>query len=354
MGLQLRTADLPAVPFPLPKMMPLVLVQASVQALVQAPSATSSGTAAATTANLAQPPAPPGSARGSYSTATAIRWLPEPAYGYNFQLKTDDGYAPLLCNLNGHWSTSHEKIVNGTPEHIQFFQRPGETNFTLRTTDWGNVLSYGHVVDATHADVFMVANPKGLPPITGNLLRWTISPKCDALGSSWCRFPTCPFKPPTRWPPWSPHPVPAPPAPPHPAPPPPPAPEKRITCGGGYGWSVSARAACPPPQWKPVWQMNLSTVTESAANISGFYDPVKASQWGVITMDWQDGAALWQDVLPGHTGEKVLIEQCKRIKAQGSGTRCMVYRQNELAVQWQQSSRAVMDQAHAVSHVSSL
>ena len=121
--------------------------------------------------------------------------------------------------------------------------------------------------------------------------------------------------------------------------------EKRITCGGGYGWSVSARA-CPPPQWEPRWAMNLSTVTESAANISGFYDAEKASQWGVITMDWQDGAALWQDALPGHTGEEVLAEQCKRIKAHGTGTRCMVYRQNELAVQWQESSRAAMTQAN--------
>jgi hypothetical protein len=124
------------------------------------------------------------------------------------------------------------------------------------------------------------------------------------------------------------------------------APEKRITCGGSYGWSVSA-PACPPPQWEPRWEMNLSTVTESAANTSGFYDTEKASQWGVITMDWQDGAALWQDALPGHTGEAVLVEQCRRIKARSTGTRCMVYRQNELAVQWQESSRSAMTQTHA-------
>eukprot|EP01047_Picozoa_sp_COSAG01_P079844 COSAG01_NODE_15300_length_1352_cov_11.038308_1_plen_390_part_10 len=126
--------------------------------------------------------------------------------------------------------------------------------------------------------------------------------------------------------------------------------EKRITpCGRNYGWwSVSAPPACPPPQWEPRWAMNLSTITESAANISGFYDVEKASQWGVITIDWQDAAALWQDVLPaGHTGEEVLAEQCKRIKALGTGTRCMVYRQNELAVQWQESSRAAMTQVNA-------
>jgi hypothetical protein len=261
-------------------------------------------------------------------------------------IKTDDADAAALCNLNGSWSTLPEKIVHGFPEHIQFFQHPGEANFTLRTTDWGDVLSYGHVVDASHVDVFMVANPNGPPPITGSILRWTVSSTCDKMGSSWCRFPACPFKEPAHWPAWSPHPVPAPPAP-APAPPPPPhAPEKRVTCGGNYGWAVSA-PACPPPQWEPAWALNLSTVTESAARTTGFYDPELASQWGVVTFDWADGAAIWQDRLPGHTGEEVLVEQSKRVKAMGTGTRCMVYRQNELAVQWQASSRSAMTQANA-------
>jgi hypothetical protein len=246
------------------------------------------------------------------------------------------GAGPALCNLNGNWSVTPKKLINGTQlEHIEFFQRPGEVNFTLRTTDWGDVLSRGHVVDATHVDILMVG---------GGVQRWVISPKCDALGRAWCRFPACPFKAPAHWPPWSPHPVPAPQAPP-PAPPPT-APEMRITCGGGYGWGSSAQA-CPPPQWEPAWALNLSTVTSSASNTSGFYDPRQASRWGVVTFDWADGAAIWQDQLPGHPGEAVLTEQCTRVKAMGTGTRCMVYRQNELAVQWQESSRAAMTQANA-------
>ena len=44
---------------------------------------------------------------------------------------------------------------------------------------------------------------------------------------------------------------------------------------------------------------------------------------------------------------QILEPRCKRIKAMGTGTRCMVYRQNELAVQWQESSRAAMTQANA-------
>ena len=34
------------------------------------------------------------------------------------------------------------------------------------------------------------------------------------------------------------------------------------------------------------------------------------------------------------------------LQAQGTGTRCMVYRNNELALQWQESSRAVMTEEY--------
>ena len=38
------------------------------------------------------------------------------------------------------------------------------------------------------------------------------------------------------------------------------------------------------------------------------------------------------------------MEQCRRVKALGTGTRCMVYRNVELALQWQETSRAAMTQ----------
>ena len=34
------------------------------------------------------------------------------------------------------------------------------------------------------------------------------------------------------------------------------------------------------------------------------------------------------------------------VKAEGTGTRCMVYRNNELALQWQETSRAAMTAAN--------
>ena len=54
---------------------------------------------------------------------------------------------------------------------------------------------------------------------------------------------------------------------------------------------------------------------------------------------------VWQNQHP-HNNEAVLVEQCRRVKAEGTGTRCMVYRNTELALQWQESSRAAMTRAN--------
>lgn len=40
------------------------------------------------------------------------------------------------------------------------------------------------------------------------------------------------------------------------------------------------------------------------------------------------------------------MKQCSMVKAEGTGTRCMVYRNNELALQWQETSRAVMTEEY--------
>ena len=132
-------------------------------------------------------------------------------------------------------------------------------------------------------------------------------------------------------------------------------PEVRLVCGGNYGWNMSGNAgtqgaACPTPTWEPAWALNLSTTPwtqwgpESAYAAPGLYDAAKASRWGWLNFDWSDGSAVWQDKLPGHNDEAVMVEQCKRIKALGTGTRCFVYRNTELALQWEETSRAAMTQ----------
>ena len=40
--------------------------------------------------------------------------------------------------------------------HIEFFQQKGQTNSTVRATPWGRTPSYGHVIDATTATLWMV------------------------------------------------------------------------------------------------------------------------------------------------------------------------------------------------------
>jgi hypothetical protein len=188
--------------------------------------------------------------------------------------------------------------------------------------------------------------------------------------------------------------------------PPPPANETRTTCGGEYGWWFQGEP-CPAPQWDPVWALNLSTIPHTpwgddiSWSSTGFYDAVNASQWGMVSatsdgmtecgecmarsslhmqcmvllpqchhswthssgtrltsdsidpldpppppqvnFDWADGSGIWQDTHP-HNNEAILVEQCKRVKAQGTGTKCFVYRNTELALQWQETSRAAMTQ----------
>lgn len=120
----------------------------------------------------------------------------------------------------------------------------------------------------------------------------------------------------------------------------------RTTCGGGYGWGGNG-PPCPDPTWSPTWALNLSTVAESQAGPHGSYvDAAAGASWGVVTFDWADARSIWQNVHP-HNGEAALTEQCRRIKALGTGTKCMVYRQNELAVQWDKSCRLAMTPSNA-------
>ena len=130
-------------------------------------------------------------------------------------------------------------------------------------------------------------------------------------------------------------------------------PEPHLSCGGNYGWMKTelpwAGKPCPPPQWEPVWELNGSTTPwtpwgpESAeAGANGAFFPAKnASRWGWINFDWSDVSAVWQDQHP-HPNEALLVKQCQMVVAEGTGTKCMVYRNTELALQWQETSRAAM------------
>jgi hypothetical protein len=86
-----------------------------------------------------------------------------------------------LCDLGGNWTSS----AKGTPAdkmvHIEFFQQPGNTSFTLRATPWGSALSHGHVgpgPDEVH-----------LLFVGGAMQHVTVSDSCSKLSSGWCKFP---------------------------------------------------------------------------------------------------------------------------------------------------------------------
>ena len=115
---------------------------------------------------------------------------------------------------------------------------------------------------------------------------------------------------------------------------------RRTTCGGGYGWGGPGKP-CPEPVWKPRWALNLSTAVSNIVNT-----PDEGSAWGLVTYPWNLNASYWQDVHP-HPGEATMARQCQLVKALGTGTRCMVYRQNELSLQWQETSRAAQTAANA-------
>ena len=89
--------------------------------------------------------------------------------------------------MNGDWSNGL-----GPGSHIQFFQKEGEANFTLRTTGWGSEVSHGVVHSLTSMSVLMVGGGITEEPISDNCTR--------ALGG-WCRYPHCPYPKPSSFPP---------------------------------------------------------------------------------------------------------------------------------------------------------
>ena len=236
--------------------------------------------------------------------------------------------AAPACDLTGNWT-------DGTPHsttHIQFWQN-ASGEFLLRTTPWNaeGLSSHGHFVENDEVSLLMVgggmksskvvANPdvKGAPP-------------CTYLASiGWCKFPYCGFPEPS-WPPFKPD-KPAPPGP------PPSPPEVKLSCG------VDRSKPCPVPTWTPTWDLARSTAIQPC-NSSGWYDPVYAAKWGLVSFDWSNAKADWLAVSPPDCEER-LVEQCKKIKTINPDVKCFVYRNTELALEWLSSQRAVMDEAHA-------
>ena len=102
---------------------------------------------------------------------------------------------------------------------------------------------------------------------------------------------------------------------------------------------------CPlPTTWETDWSVVNATTLLSTAP-AGF-DPV-THHWGWVTLDWQANRQYWLSDDPRQTTcEATSARNCLRAKRDGKVKRCSIYHNMELALEWLESNRAVMDQDH--------
>lgn len=102
---------------------------------------------------------------------------------------------------------------------------------------------------------------------------------------------------------------------------------------------------CPlPVGWEVDWSVVNSTALMST-NPAGFR-PVNHT-WGWVTLDWQANRQFWLNEDPKKTTcEAASARNCAQLKREGKVRRCTIYHNMELALEWLESNRKVMDQAH--------
>ena len=47
---------------------------------------------------------------------------------------------------------------------------------------------------------------------------------------------------------------------------------------------------CPPPSWKPQWNLTLSTIVNPG--IPGWFEPLPSQPWGLVSLDWQSARSV--------------------------------------------------------------
>ena len=102
---------------------------------------------------------------------------------------------------------------------------------------------------------------------------------------------------------------------------------------------------CPlPVGWDVDWSVVNSTALMST-NPTGFH-PVNHT-WGWVTLDWQANRHFWLHDDPQRTTcEASSAQNCAQLKREGKVRRCTIYHNMELALEWLESNRKVMDAAH--------
>ncbi|GMH76557.1 hypothetical protein TrST_g10080 [Triparma strigata] len=108
-------------------------------------------------------------------------------------------------------------------------------------------------------------------------------------------------------------------------------------------FSPAVEAILPPtlPSWEPTYDMSLSTLTMQC-NGSGWSDPTRGAEFGVVSYDWSNAKSQWAMSQPMDCEER-LIQQASMTKAANPNTHSWVYRNVVKALPWFTSVREILD-----------
>lgn len=238
--------------------------------------------------------------------------------------------AAQCSSLAGNW-TAVSLIKGGVATvHIEIFQREGDSNFTIWSTPWDarGLFTRGTISETGKTATWSMV---GAGPSTYSISASTLvpnAPPCTLLSCGWCKFPFCGVPEP-RWAPWGPA---------KPFAPRPPAQEPCLQPKPTVPDFISML-----PPFPPTWVLRSSTIVHTS-NKSGWTDSAEASKYGIVSFDWNNAKELWMRPHDPNSSscEAALLEQARRVKATGSGTRVLLYRNVMWALQWMESERGVM------------
>lgn len=104
---------------------------------------------------------------------------------------------------------------------------------------------------------------------------------------------------------------------------------------------------CPvPTPWTVDWSLYNSSALMPTLGSGGVNNLsfAPAHHWGLASLDWSVGRGAWWDpaALNASTCEATSTRNCQALKAAGLVSRCGIYHNVELSLQWLESNRAVM------------
>lgn len=94
------------------------------------------------------------------------------------------------------------------------------------------------------------------------------------------------------------------------------------------------------PLWKPNWNLTESTVIEPSSP-SGYFAPNHT--FGLVSLDGNVGRAVYVANGKAHSNQTaVAVDNCRVLKAAGKASKCFIYFNMELALEWVERGRDVM------------